>query len=301
MKVLITGATGLVGSALRKVYEGKNVPVHFLTTSESKLDLGYGHGFLWNPAKKEIDLKAFHGVTHVVNLAGATIAQAWNKTNRKRILQSRTQSLETLQHAFDQLEETSVKHILTASAIGIYPHSFTEEYTENDRRVDDSFLGEVVEAWEKAAQPLALRFKTCILRIGIVLDKKEGALPKLVKPIAMGFGAPLGNGKQWQSWIHVQDLVRMIVFAQEENWEGAYNGVGPAPRTQKEMTKMIAQFLKKPLWMPSVPAFALRLLLGEMAYIALASQRVSAQKVLDSGFSYEFPSLELALKQLLES
>ena len=299
MKVLITGATGLVGTALSNVYEEMDIPVHYLTTSVSKLNRSIGKGFLWNPAQQEIDLKAFHGVTHVVNLAGASIAQSWSKENRKRILHSRTQSLETLGVALNQLEETTVKHILTASAVGLYPHSFTEEYTEKEKGVDDSFLGEVVEAWEGAAQPLAQRFKTCILRIGIVLDKKEGALPKLVKPIAMGFGAPLGSGKQWQSWIHIQDLIRMIVFAQKENWEGVFNAVGPDPRTQKEMTRLIAEVLNKPLWMPAVPAFALRLLLGEMAYIALASQKVSARKAQDHGFTYLHSTLEKALQDLL--
>ena len=301
MKVLITGATGLVGTALRAHYKAKSIPVHFLTTSASKLDQGFGEGFVWNPAKNEIDIRAFDGVTHVINLAGASIAQSWNKNNRKRILQSRIQSLKTLQFALDQLEESAVEHVLTASAIGIYPHSFTREYTELDPGVDESFLGEVVEAWEEAAQPLTRKFKTCILRIGIVLDKEEGALPKLVKPIAMGCGAPLGSGKQWQSWIHIQDLVRMIVFAQSENWEGVFNGVGPEPKTQKEMTRLIAHCLKKPLWLPAVPSFVLKVILGEMAYIALASQKVSAQKAVEGGFTFLFPTLDVALKDLLRS
>lgn len=299
MKVLITGATGLVGKALRKRYAAQGVEVHFLSTSSKKLQAANGQGFYWNPAQGEIDHSALEGVTHIVNLAGASIAQRWTPANRKRILNSRVNSLKLLHQAIAKVQPTGLVHFLSASAIGRYPHSFTREYTEEVIEVDQSFLGEVVQAWEEAADPFSqFDFSTCLLRIGIVLDPLEGALPKLVDPIKKGVGAPLGSGKQWQSWIHLEDLVGMILFAQKAAWKGPYNGVAPEPVRQKQLTRAIAKTLNKPLWLPAVPPFALRLLLGEMAYIALASQQVSSAKAEQAGFVYRYPKLEPALQDL---
>ena len=299
MKVLITGATGLVGKALRKRYAEQGVAVHFLSTSKKKLQASDGRGFYWDPAKGEIDLSAFEGVTHIVNLAGASIAQRWTYANRKRILNSRVNSLQLLHKSIKEAQPSGLVHFLSASAIGRYPHSFTREYTEEVTEVDKSFLGEVVQAWEEAANPLSeFDFSTCLLRIGIVLDPFEGALPKLVDPIKKGVGAPLGSGKQWQSWIHLEDLVGMILFAQKADWKGPYNGVAPEPVRQKQLTRAIAKTLNKRLWLPAVPSFALRLLLGEMSYIALASQRVSSAKAEQAGFVFRYPKLEQALQDL---
>lgn len=300
MKVLITGATGLVGTALRKHYEEKGIEVHYLTTSNKKIGQGYGSGFLWNPRKKEMDLQAFEGVTHLVNLAGASIAQRWTSKNRKSILNSRIDSLSTLNEALKQLNSNKIEHFLTASAIGIYPNSYSTEYREEHAGVDNSFLGEVVEAWEKAVQPFdAHAFPVSILRIGIVLDAEEGALPKLVQPIISGLGAPLGSGRQWQSWIHIQDLVGIIIHAQKHTLSGVYNGVAPQPVRQKELTRAVAKSLGKKIWLPPVPSFVLRLMLGEMAYIALASQRVSAEKILQTGYAFTFDKVQPALDSLL--
>ncbi|PQJ14596.1 TIGR01777 family oxidoreductase [Aureicoccus marinus] len=300
MKVLITGATGLVGTALRKHYEEKGIEVHYLTTSNKKIGQGYGSGFLWNPRKKEMDLQAFEGVTHLVNLAGASIAQRWTSKNRKSILNSRIDSLSTLNEALKQLNSNKIEHFLTASAIGIYPNSYSTEYREEHAGVDNSFLGEVVEAWEKAVQPFdAHAFPVSILRIGIVLDAEEGALPKLVQPIVSGVGAPLGSGRQWQSWIHIQDLVGIIIHAQKHTLSGVYNGVAPQPVRQKELTRAVAKSLGKKIWLPPVPSFVLRLMLGEMAYIALASQRVSAEKILQTGYAFTFDKVQPALDSLL--
>lgn len=300
MKVLITGATGLVGTALRKHYEEKGIEVHYLTTSNKKIGQGYGSGFLWNPRKKEMDLQAFEGVTHLVNLAGASIAQRWTSKNRKSILNSRIDSLSTLNEALKQLNSNKIEHFLTASAIGIYPNSYSTEYREEHAGVDNSFLGEVVEAWEKAVQPFdAHAFPVSILRIGIVLDAEEGALPKLVQPIISGVGAPLGSGRQWQSWIHIQDLVGIIIHAQKHTLSGVYNGVAPQPVRQKELTRAVAKSLGKKIWLPPVPSFVLRLMLGEMAYIALASQRVSAEKILQTGYAFTFDKVQPALDSLL--
>ena len=300
MKVLITGATGLVGTALRTHYEESGIEVHYLTTSKRKIGQGYGSGFLWNPRKKEMDLKAFEGVTHLVNLAGASIAQRWTTKNRKNILNSRKDSLSTLNEGLKQLVAPSIKHFLTASAIGIYPNSYSAEYREEHKGVDNSFLGEVVEEWEAAVQPLAEHtFPVSILRIGIVLDANEGALPKLVQPIASGVGAPLGSGRQWQSWIHIHDLVGIIVHTQKQALSGVYNGVAPQPVRQKELTQAVAKSLDKKIWLPPVPSFVLRLMLGEMAYIALASQRVSADKIRQAGYDFTYKEVQGALDSLL--
>lgn len=301
MKVLITGATGLVGKHIMAQCQEQNIKVHFLTTSKKKLsDDPVAKGFYWNPAKGEIDKACFQGVDYIINLAGATIAKRWTKSYKQEVLQSRTHSLETLKKGLKETK-THVKSIVSASAIGVYPNSLTNYYEETEPEVDASFLGEVVVAWEKAAETLIPYAKSLsIIRIGLVLDNKEGALPKLIQPIKLGVGAAFGTGEQWQSWIHVKDLASMFLFCATQGLNGIYNGVAPNPVSNAKMVKEVAASLKKPLWLPNIPAPGLKLLLGEMSYVLLASQRVSSKKIEDEGFHFSFANLKPALTNLLE-
>lgn len=298
--VLITGATGLVGKALVKKCLQNGFNVHYLTTRKSKIKLQENYkGFYWNPQLEIIDISCFEGVNIIINLAGSSIAQRWTKAYKSLILSSRKKALELL-HLSIETHDFPVKHIISASAIGIYPDSKTRYYEEDFQGTDISFLRTVVRSWEGALKAFnALGVKTTALRIGIVLDKHEGALPKISGPIKGYIGSALGSGDQWQSWIHIDDLVRMFMFVLDSSLEGIFNAVAPNPVQQKDFVKSVANVLKRPIFFPKVPEFILDFALGEMSAIALESQRVSAQKIQDLGFEYNFHELDAALCDLL--
>lgn len=298
--VLITGATGLVGKALVKKCLQNGFNVHYLTTRKSKIKLQENYkGFYWNPQLEIIDISCFEGVNIIINLAGSSIAQRWTKAYKSLILSSRKKALELL-HSSIETHDFPVKHIISASAIGIYPDSKTRYYEEDFQGTDISFLRTVVRSWEGALKAFnALGVKTTALRIGIVLDKHEGALPKISGPIKGYIGSALGSGDQWQSWIHIDDLVRMFMFVLDSSLEGVFNAVAPNPVQQKDFVKSVANVLKRPIFFPKVPEFILNFALGEMSAIALESQRVSAQKIQDLGFEYDFHELDAALCDLL--
>lgn len=298
--VLITGATGLVGKALVKKCLQNGFNVHYLTTRKSKIKLQENYkGFYWNPQLEIIDISCFEGVNIIINLAGSSIAQRWTKAYKSLILSSRKKALELL-HLSIETHDFPVKHIISASAIGIYPDSKTRYYEEDFQGTDISFLRTVVRSWEGALKAFnSLGVKTTALRIGIVLDKHEGALPKISGPIKGYIGSALGSGDQWQSWIHIDDLVRMFMFVLDSSLEGVFNAVAPNPVQQKDFVKSVANVLKRPIFFPKVPEFILNFALGEMSAIALESQRVSAQKIQDLGFEYDFHELDAALGDLL--
>jgi len=298
--VLITGATGLVGKALVKKCLQNGFNVHYLTTRKSKIKLQENYkGFYWNPQLEIIDISCFEGVNIIINLAGSSIAQRWTKAYKSLILSSRKKALELL-HSSIEIHDFPVKHIISASAIGIYPDSKTRYYEEDFQGTDISFLRTVVRSWEGALIAFnALGVKTTALRIGIVLDKHEGALPKISGPIKGYIGSALGSGDQWQSWIHIDDLVRMFMFVLDSSLEGIFNAVAPNPVQQKDFVKSVANVLKRPIFFPKVPEFILNFSLGEMSAIALESQRVSAKKIQDLGFEYDFHELDAALRDLL--
>lgn len=301
MKVLITGATGLVGSEIVKVCHAKGISVNYLTTSKSKLETQDNYkGFYWNPIENEIDKACFDGVDAIINLVGATISKRWTDEQRKAILNSRTETAALLKQTIDA-NNIEIKQIVSASAIGFYPSSLTNYYTEDFKTVSDTFLGEVVEKWEAAVDNFkSSGLDVCKLRIGLVMAKNGGALPEIIKPMKFGAGAAFGTGEQWQSWIHVKDLAEMFVFAVTEKLTGVFNAVASNPVTNKELTKTAASVLVKPLILPNIPKFAMKLALGDMHIILFESQRVSSQKIEDSGFHLQFNNLEPALKDLLD-
>jgi hypothetical protein len=239
-------------------------------------------------------------VSVIVNLAGATIAKRWTPSYRKEIQQSRTDSLQTLQNGLSGLDSHQVEYLLSASAIGIYPSSLTEFYTEDNKTADAGFLGQTVVKWEQAAAQFSeLGIPQGILRIGLVLAGQGGALPEIARPVRLGLGAPLGSGQQWQSWIHLKDLAGMMRFCLEERLEGIYNAVAPNPVTNQKLTREVAAVLKRPLWLPKVPAWALRMVLGKMSQLLLASQRVSSEKIESEGFAFQYKNVQRALADLL--
>lgn len=298
MKILITGATGLVGQEIVKELKRNDVPMNYLTTSKQKIVSEENFiGFYWNPKVGEIDEKALEGITAIINLAGATISKKWTSTYKKEVLNSRVDSLKTLKKALESHKKHTVTSFVSASAIGIYPHSLTTLYEEEESAVDDSFLGEVVAVWEKEIDSFeALKVKVSKIRIGLVLSPEGGALPKMAQPISNYVGAAFGNGQQWQSWIHINDLARLFLFVLEKELTGTFNAVAPNPVTNAKLTKGLAKVLKKPLVLPNVPKVMMDLLLGEMAYLLFASQRVSSKRIEKKGFVFNYKNICQALE-----
>jgi uncharacterized protein (TIGR01777 family) len=299
MKILITGATGLVGQALTKMLLDRGDSVNYLTTRSSKIkDRENYKGFLWNTKTQEIDRACFEGVSAIVNLAGASVAKRWTSQHKKAILESRISSLNLLHKSLSEIEH-EVKHLVSASAIGVYPSSLTKLYDEDESYLSDYFLGDVVQKWETAADRFSnLNINVAKLRIGVVLAGEGGALEKMADPIKKYVGAPLGSGQQWQSWIHLDDLARLFCFSIDNELTGVYNAVAPNPLNNKELTQAIAKVLDKPLILPPVPKFVLKLMLGEMAQIVLGSQLVSADKIQQEGFVFEYAHVEKALEEI---
>jgi uncharacterized protein (TIGR01777 family) len=300
MKILIAGATGLIGRELVSQCLEERIHVNYLTTSKQKLANKEGYqGFYWDPDKGEIDLKAFEGVEAIVNLAGSSIVQRWTKKRKRTILQSRVEAAELIYTTLQKIPHTVTQYI-SASGISGYPSSYDQLYYETYEPMATTFLGEVVTQWEVSADKfLNLGIKVTKVRTGIVLSEQEGALPKLLKPIKMGFGSPLGSGDQWQSWIHERDIAGIYIFLLNNTLSGVFNAVSPNPVTNKRMVQILADHYNKSVWFPKVPEFILRLILGEMAAVILESQLVSSEKLIAAGFHFQFVNLEHAIEDLL--
>lgn len=301
MTILITGATGLIGSEIVKQCHKQNFIVHYLTTSKEKLSKEpHYKGFYWLPEKGIIDDQCFKNVNAIINLAGATISKRWTSSYKKEVMDSRLQSLQLLKEKLKDLDH-EIKHIVSASAIGVYPDSSTNYYDEDSTVISDTFLGEVVQQWESKVDEFeGLQLTVSKIRIGLVLSDDGGALPQMVSPIKYGVGAPFGTGMQWQSWIHIEDLASIFLYVIQHQLEGVYNGVAPNPVTNTDLTKAIAKTLHKPLFLPNIPKFAMKLILGEMHILLFESQRVCSKKIEEEGFYFEYSNLQPALENLLD-
>ena len=300
MKILITGATGMVGSELSSLLLQNGHSIHYLSTSHKDLKHEPGYrGYYWNPEQGIIDENCMLGVDAIVHLAGAPISKRWTENYKQEIIESRIVSANLLYKLLKN-NPHQVRHFISASAIGIYPDSLTQLYTEDNKSVDASFLGNVVAKWEASVDKFGpLNMKVCKIRTGLVLAKNGGMLKELQKPIQAGLGAPFGTGKQWQSWIHIHDLAHLYYFVIQNQWQGIYNGVAPNPVTNTVLARTIAKKLKKPFFMPNVPRFLMKLLLGDMHILLFTSQKVSPQKAIDNGFEFKYKTLDSALDNLI--
>ena len=290
-KILITGGTGLVGKALTNLLIKNGYTVNILTRSPAA-----ANEFKWNISERYIDEKAFENISYIIHLAGAGIAdKRWTADRKKVIIDSRVASTQLLLENVTALK-IPLKKFISASATGFYGAiTTTDIFTEKDPSAND-FLGTVCQKWENAAHKFkALHIPVTILRTGIVLSKKGGALEKMKTPII----SPLGSGNQYLPWIHISDLCNMYVKAiKEESFTGTYNAVTNDYQTSKSFAKSLAKSLGR-LYLPiAVPSFLLKLVFGEMAIILLEGSRVAASKILKSTFTYQFPTLEKALENL---
>lgn len=298
-KVLITGGTGLVGSHLTEKLLAQGFAVNYLSRTPSKTSRI--KAYEWDPAKGIFDDEALRDVEYIVNLAGAGVAdKKWSAQRKKVILESRTKSTAFLR---DQLKKGnhSVKTFISASAIGFYGWDNGSRWQKENSRFGDDFLATVTKAWEEEAKLYReLNIRTVLLRLGVVLSTEGGALPKITMPIKLGAGAALGSGDQYMSWIHIDDVAGIIGFCiNEDRIEDTFNVVAPNPVTNKEFTKIAAKKLRRPLILPNVPAFILRLMLGEMATTVLGSCRASAEKITEAGYSFHYEKADEALQNLL--
>ena len=307
--VLITGGTGLVGTAVKTLLEAKGYEVVLLSRSKSSIK-GQAH---WDINAGTIDSTAIAEADYIIHLAGAGVAdKRWSVSRKQEILDSRTKSSELLVKA---LQETpnKVKAVISASAIGWYGpdqmnthnnEGTAQGFVETDPSYSD-FLGTTCAAWEASIAPVTantngLQKRLVCLRTGIVLSKNGGALKEFLKPLAVRMAAVLGNGKQMISWIDGRDLAKMFVYAIEhENMSGSYNAVAPAPVSNKTLTQTLANVLYGKFYITTyVPTFVLKIMLGEMSIEVLKSTTVSAQKIQDAGFVFDYPEITKSLSTL---
>lgn len=295
-KILITGGTGLVGTRLSEKLTQLGHSVSHLSRRANP-DAKYP-ALKWDIQKEEIDPKALE-VDHIIHLAGAGVGdEKWTKKRKEIIYNSRIDSTKLL---YQKTKEsgTKLKSFISASAIGYYGMDTGDQLLTESSPAANDFLAQVTADWEAAAIGFeSLNIPLTYLRVGVVLSSKGGALVKMAQPIKYGVGAALGSGKQYISWIHIDDICDMLVWLLENKKAGVYNGVAPNPITNAEVTKAIAKTLKKPLLLPPVPAFVLKLILGEMSSIALGGNKVSAQKLKDEGFKFQFNDIRSALSDI---
>jgi len=300
--VLITGGTGLVGKHLSKALIQKGNEVIILSRSPRQSNTSGLRYAVWDVDKGTIDKDALQQADHIIHLAGAGVAdKRWTARRKQEIVDSRTQSAALIVRA---LQETpnKVTTVVSASAIGWYgadtPESRKNGFTE-DAPPDRHFLGKTCRLWEQGIAPVTQIGKRLVkLRIGIVLSKDGGALKEFIKPVKLGVAAIMGNGEQVISWIHVTDLCNLFIHAIEQTaMSGAYNAVAPYPVTNKQLVLELAKQMRGKFFIPvHIPAFVLKIALGEMSIEILKSATVSNKKAAATGFVYQYPSINMALK-----
>jgi len=311
--VVITGGTGMIGSSLAKLLADNGYEVALLSRSAAKskahngLDRGARQGpatFHWDPAAKSIDEEIIRRADYIINLAGAGVAdKRWTSSRKREIVESRVQSGELIVKSLNEIPN-SVKAVISISGIGWYgedsqianPLPFTEEMP-----ADQGFLGQTCVKWEASVTPVnKLGKRLVIFRTGIVLSNSGGALVEFKRPLRFGIATILGTGKQVVSWIHIDDICRLFLTAiRDPSLNGVYNAVSPQPVTNRQLVLELAKCRQR-FYIPiTVPAFALKVALGEVSIEVLKSATVSCDKLLEKGFRFSFPTIRSALEHLI--
>lgn len=297
MKILISGGTGLVGSRLTTMLEEEGHHVWHL--SRSPQSNSSNNTIVWDTQNGTLDAEKLKDVDYIFHLAGAGVAdKAWTKAYKNMIAASRIDSTRLLYKTLKLLKDKP-KGLTSASAVGYYGIMTSENiYVESDAPGSE-FLAETCVNWEREVDKLrTLGIKVSKIRIGLVLSKRGGALKEIAKAVKFGFGAPLGNGTQYMPWIHLDDLCRMFMHCMHQELEDTFNGVAPEHIDNRGFTKQLARILRKPLFLPNVPSFVLKLILGERAQLVLNGSRVSSDKIRKNGFIFKFETLNEALNDL---
>jgi uncharacterized protein (TIGR01777 family) len=300
-KVLITGGTGLIGKRLTEMLLKKGYEVAYL--SRKKENIPSVKVYEWDVSKGYIEAGAIENTDHLIHLAGAGVAdERWTEKRKQIIISSRVDSINLIARHLKE-KNIQLSSFISASGSSYYGEDTGDiQHTEQSPAGHD-FLSHVTLVWEKAADSIAeMGVRTVKLRTGIVISTKGGAIPKMALPSKFGFGAPLGSGKQWISWIHVDDLCNMYIRAMtDDSWHGAYNAVAAGPVTNEELTRQICEVLHKPQWLPNVPSFALRLAFGEMANVVLGSSYIVNKRIdTETDFTYQFGGLRKALEDVFK-
>ena len=300
MKVLITGATGLIGSQIIEDCTKSNISVNFLTTSRRKIiKSDMVNGYYWNPSKKVIDLDCFIDIDTIIALSGSSIFSLWTRKRKKEIISSRVLSLEFLKESIEN-NDIKISQLISASGISLYPDSLKIKYDENESTFDDSFLSNVIMKWETAANSFStIGVKVSIVRIGLVLSKKAGVLKQTIMPMKFGFGIIFGSGNQIQSWIHINDLSRIFLFIMQKKIEGNYNAVSNNNLTNLEFTRTISSNYSRAIFNIKIPKIFFSLIFGEMHEILFKSHNISSRKIQNLGFRFKFENLDYAVKNLI--
>lgn len=289
--ILISGGTGFIGTRLSKYLRSEGYTVYILSRKPKKRDQIY-----WNAHGKKIEGKHLNKIEIIINLAGAGIAdQRWTKKRKEEIISSRVDSVEFLY--LSAANFPNLEHFISVSGIDCYGFGHGKKVlTENDS-YGNNFISEVVRKWEESSKKFESRFKTTILRLPIVLDANKGALPKMASPIKKWVGAPIGSGNQPINWVHIDDLTAVFSFVMENNIVGTFNVVA-GTNSNKEFTQILAKTLKKPLFLPNIPSFVMKLLFGELSELLLNGNFVSGEKLKASGFHYQYSTIEDALESI---
>lgn len=297
-KVLIAGGSGSIGTQLTKLLLEKNFSVSWLSR-ENKTTEGV-KTYLWNYEENIIDDNALNNTEIIVNLAGAGIADKnWSKERKKILKESRIKTTNLLLNKIEE-KPNDVKTYISASATGYYGYDSGSIEKKEGSRFGDDFLATLTKEWEAAADGFSSKgIRTVKLRTGFVVGNNQNGWEKIAKVVKTGFGAAVGSGDQYMSWVHIHDLCRIYLWAIEnEKAEGVYNAVSPNPVINKEFTRQAAQALKRPFFMPNVPGFILRLMYGEIASALLGSSRISSEKIQNEGFQFDYPTLIEALREI---
>ncbi|AUD05179.1 TIGR01777 family oxidoreductase [Spirosoma pollinicola] len=298
--VLISGGTGSIGRRLTQLLQEKGYQVSLL--SRSPKSIPNVQVYQWDIKKGHIDPQAIATADHIIHLAGEGIAdERWTDERKEAIISSRTQSTDLLAQALAK-NPHHVKSFMGASAIGFYGGNTEDRPLIETSQGGSDFLAQTVRAWERSEEQVAaLGIRTVKFRIGVVLMTEGGALPKLVQPVKLGAGAPIGSGQQYISWIHLDDLCRLFMQGLSDNsWQGVYNAVAPNPVTNETLTRAIAGVLHKPILLPNIPNFVIKLMYGEMAIVVTGGNYVLNKRIADeTNFQYQYADLTKALENLL--
>jgi len=299
--VLITGGTGLVGKTLSKLLISKGCQVSVLTRNNKKSTEHISY-YKWNIEKQEMDERAVLEADAIVHLVGENVASGrWNSKRKASILSSRVKATELIYKVLAK-HKNKVNSFVSASATGYYGTVTSEKILKEEDGVGSDFLASICSQWENSIDRFSsLGVRVVKMRTGVVLGRKKSALQKMLPPFTLGLGAAIGNGKQYMPWIHIDDLCKMYLLALKNvKMKGAYNAAVGDNLTNKELSKAISFQLKKPFFMPNIPAFLLHLIFGEMAIILTNGTRVSSEKIKATGFVFEYSKIEDALENLLD-
>lgn len=304
MKILITGATGFVGTALSRKLLNEGHELHVLTRNISHLP-----SLLINPKVKAFEWKntqetppeeSIIGIDGVINLMGENIAgKKWSEEQKEILRTSRVESTKNLTALLNEKLHSPLKFFISSSAVGIYPTN-KNEILDEEAKIGNNFLANLCLEWENAALTIMKTSRTVIIRTGVVLESHGGALKKMLLPFKLGLGGPIGDGDHFMSWIHLEDLVNIFTKAvNDSSYEGVYNGVAPHPVDNFDFTKALGHALNRPTIFP-VPAPMLKIMFGEMSSVILDSQKVVSKRLKDNNFVFLYPSVDGALNKIFK-